>query len=262
MKSNISVGLALSLSIFSLWSGTTGKIETDFDWSGFYFGGNVGAISSKFLGTVTANAFIVDLLNFPASIQTYNASNNSISGGGQVGYNWKINSLILGSELNITVMRLNNLRTLTAQEAQSTLLFTAGDSFRSHINWQSAWVTRLGVGVKNWLLYALGGATFSEATVSYNVNTTNFFGYLSPNGSASSSKLLFGGTVGAGAEYALTKHIHVGIEYRFSDYASRNYTPGNIPADYDLLDRLIYTNIISTMSLSTNQVLAKINYQF
>ncbi len=262
MKKTALMGLVLSLSVSSLWSGTLGDEKTSYDWSGFYIGGSVGNIWSNFEGTLAAKSFIVDLLSFPASIQTFNASNNAIISGGQVGYNWQMNKFIIGTELSLNGMNLSKSHTLTVKEAQSTLLFSPGDSFQSSIKWQAQWVTRLGIGIENWLFYAVGGVAFSEAKIRDTVISANYFGFQAPTMSGSSSNLLFGGTVGAGTEYALTKHLHVGLEYRYSDYGSRNYFPSDVPAAYDTFGLLIYTQVISKMQLSTNKALAKIIYQF
>lgn len=265
----ISLGLIFALSSSAMWAGTMGPAREGNNWSGFYIGGNLGGIWSNFKGLDTTAAFtapaspfvVAPLINYAASPQPYNANTGSVIGGIQFGHNWQMNNFMLGTEISIDGMGLNKTQVLTASDIYNQDMFAAGDSFSSHINWQAEWVGRLGLIQDNWLVYALGGFAATQAKVGADIIAGIYGGAFYPATGQSSKNILIGGAVGGGVEYALTQHLHLGVEYRYSDYGSYDYYTG-VNAVVQLGGGYIYAPMIANMNLSTNQVLAKLNYQF
>jgi opacity protein-like surface antigen len=68
-----------------------------------------------------------------------------------------------------------------------------------------------------------------------------------------------GGTGGAGAEYALTKHWSAGAEYRYSGYQNATFHLGTVDAfgpPFEL------AAVSGSVGLRTHEVAVKLNYKF
>ncbi len=259
MRKKFSIQLGFGIVASMLWTGAV----VGQNWSGYYVGGSLGGIWSQFNGHVTDDAFVrFNGEAVPAFPQPYQANTSSFIGGGQLGYTWQQNNVVLGTELSIVGMNLNNSHTLTISEIEPTIdIFQPGDSFSSRINWEAAWVARLGMGIQNWLLYTVGGVAVTQAKVSTNILAAVVDGDLFPASSASNTNTLIGGTVGAGTEYALSQNLRFGLEYRFTGYGRQSYTVGNAAVSTNGID-FIYTPLTANMKLNTNQVLLRLNYAF
>jgi outer membrane immunogenic protein len=267
MKKGFSTVLFVSLFTQALYAGSMGVVKTGHDWSGFYVGGNIGAVWNDFSGHVTVPSYVVDGVVYPASPMPYSTNKSTAIGGGQLGYNWQKNHLVLGTEISIEGMSLNGSHTVTVSEFNNPVFnpgvgFITGDNFSSEINWQAGWVGRLGIGIQSWLFYALGGVDFTEAKFGANIIATVYNGQYFPPSSGSTRATLTGGTLGVGTEYALTPTLHLGLEYRYSDYGHYNYYAGLVAEGLTTSGSYIYAPIVANMNLSTNQVVAKFNYQF
>lgn len=236
-------------------------------WSGFYLGGNLGGIWGHFQGPITAAPFTDDVATYPASPMPFNANKGGLMGGGQVGYHRLVNQMVIGTEINFDGIGLSNSHTLSASDVNNTAYnaggtYVAGDVFNNTSHWQAAWVGHLGWTVDNWLLYALGGVTFTQEKIATNIQSSTYENVIYPGSSGSNSSVLIGGTVGAGTEYSLTQHLHLGVEYRYADYGSHQYGVGQISASQSNAGTFIFTPMMANMALSTNQVLARLNYRF
>jgi outer membrane immunogenic protein len=77
-----------------------------YSWTGFYVGGNAGAIWSEATTNVSNLAPVAGIsylfpVNYP-TIAANNLTNTGFIGGIQTGYNWQINSLVLGAEADFS----------------------------------------------------------------------------------------------------------------------------------------------------------------
>jgi outer membrane immunogenic protein len=83
-----------------------------YSWTGWYVGGNVGAIWSEAATSVSnlaafapaAGGSYLFPVNYPtiAAVGTNNLTNTGFLGGIQAGYNWQISSLVLGAEADFS----------------------------------------------------------------------------------------------------------------------------------------------------------------
>src|SRR5262249_231749 len=99
-------------------------------------------------------------------------------------------------------------------------------------HWEGAFRGRLGYAQGRWLFYGTGGVAVSSITArgafGYNLalgpTLTPFPGLPNPSGSSSGSttKALVGPTIGAGTEYAVSRQVRLGIEYRHTFYDCQN----------------------------------------
>ncbi|MGE0231142.1 MAG: outer membrane protein [Flavobacteriaceae bacterium] len=88
-------------------------------------------------------------------------------------------------------------------------------------NWLATIRARLGVAFDRSLIYATGGAAFTDVNVRL-------------AGSGATSTSLTGWTLGAGWEYAVNDRFTVRAEYLYNDFSDENLLLGVTPANVDL----------------------------
>jgi outer membrane immunogenic protein len=200
-----------------------------FRWSGFYLGVNGGygwgedpvALSSTPTGLLTQgiNAGVL-----PSSLAT-----NPQGGvaGGQVGWNYQMNSIVLGLEADMDWTGIKGNASSTSPGPVTAAVgvprtVTASQS----LDWLATFRARLGyTPVDRWLVYVTGGGAAGHANISANF-ITNDVGLLSgcafvgecEGGSA--SKTLWGWAAGVGAEVAVGSHWTFRGEYLHYDLGS------------------------------------------
>jgi outer membrane immunogenic protein len=219
-------------------------------WSGFYFGGNVslGSATSDF-STATRPLVQFSLQHLtiedqarPSDFQVLSRGSAVAAGGGAfLGYNTQWQDLILGVEATYTHTNLNttapstpigrpfpSLSTSVALNASGNLNLTDFATARG----------RAGYVIGNFLPYgfigmATGRASYSVTTLAVlqqntaangtlpcdpNVTATcqNFF---FSNAAGQNNALLWGYTVGAGLDWALTPNIFARGEFEFVQFA-------------------------------------------
>jgi outer membrane immunogenic protein len=151
-------------------------------WTGFYLGPSFGGV------------FSAAYWNNPYSLYGDVVHGSSIFGGGQIGANWQVDSLVLGAEWDFEWMSLGGSATDPA-------------SFEHLVSshWISTVTGRLGWALNATLVYLKGGLAFaSERDI-----------VISPtNASASTGAETRGGwTIGGGVEYAFDPHWSARLEY-------------------------------------------------
>jgi outer membrane immunogenic protein len=175
-----------------------------FTWTGFYVGLNAGAaIRNNQWGS-----------NYYAGSPFYGTPTGSngvgFTGGGQIGYNWQMNSVVFGLEADLNYLSAQNASNaaywLGATNSTGGLLGTVRG--------------RLGLALDRWLIYATGGFAYGnayyQAWYPYGPAATPFY-Y-----GNSSSGMKLGYTVGAGVEYAIANNWSIKAEYLFTDIRRNN----------------------------------------
>lgn len=218
------------------------------DWTGFYIGVNLGGMWGKFSGPLT----IAAVPGAPAATTPFRVSSNSFTGGGQVGYNWEINRTVIGIESDFNGMTLNRTQTLGATAPPA---FVPGDFFSACSHFTTSIRGRFGYTWNNWLLYGTGGVAFARTSVDANFILIGIF----PASSGTDTNTLVGGTGGAGAEYALTKHWSAGAEYRYSGYQNATFHLGTVAA---FGPPFKLAAVSGSVGLRTHEVAVKLNYKF
>ncbi|MDP2121821.1 MAG: porin family protein [Hoeflea sp.] len=130
---------------------------------------------------------------------------NGFGGGLYTGYNWQSDNIVYGVEAD-----------LGYSWADGAALGVVGEQ-----GFNGSLRARLGVDVNPFLIYATGGvaATRAELTNAVGSDTNTHFGW----------------TAGAGAEAFVTEKITTRLEYRYTDYQSKNYNLGgtNVSTGFD-----------------------------
>jgi outer membrane immunogenic protein len=204
-------------------------VAAAYDWSGFYIGVNGGWGSSR-------NSW--DSVP-PAGLIGPEGSHDATGGtvGGQVGYRWQAGAFVFGLEAQ------GNWADLSGSNVSQVF-----PGFRNHTNVDAfgLFTGQVGYAVNNVLLYVKGGAAVTSN--SYRINTVG--GALA---GVTGDDTRWGGTIGAGLEYAFAPNWSVGVEYNHLFMQDRTYnftTPAGV---YFGTDRI---------RQDVDLVTARLNYRF
>lgn len=195
------------------------------NWTGLYLGVNGGGAWGRedWLDNVGAGGGVPE--NFRPNGGVF---------GGQVGFRWQWNLLVLGIEGTWDWASLRD--TLApgggTEEFKVTSLYTA----TGQIGW-AAW--------DHFLVYAKGGWAGAATKADVNLN-----GDL-----ASNSQTVSGWTAGGGVDYAIWQNVVVGLEY---DHFEFSYDPFTAPGSGGGAPWIV-TN---TSHFTVDQVVARLNYKF
>ena len=178
-----------------------------FSWTGFYVGAHVGSA----WGTKTFD--YNDLTTAAPFLWNSSAPVNGPLGGGQIGYNWQSNALVVGIEADgswadITGHGLCN----------STVFFLNCASKTTAL---ATFTGRIGAAVDRALIYVKGGVAWDRDR--FTISNVA----LPPLGTAFSSSLSddrTGWTGGVGIEYSFMGNWSAKIEYDYMDLGTKRYS--------------------------------------
>ena len=191
-----------------------------YDWTGFYFGGNIGGargpnVSESWAELPGPNP-VDDPVNFGRT------STTSLIGGIHSGYNWQTSSnWLLGveSDFSLTSLAISN-----TQNPMSVGGVPLGPSFvtmNERVNWLSSVRGRLGIiGAGNWMIFGTGGVAFERLSLSGN----SVFPNPAYNGSTALDTIKTGWAAGAGVEYRANAHWMLRAEYLAYGFGSTSST--------------------------------------
>jgi outer membrane immunogenic protein len=171
------------------------------NWTGLYIGGNAGYSWGR-----------TDLDYKRGALPTLSTTldPNSFIGGGQIGFNWQLGSLVLGIEGDLAWRHGTDAATFTSGN-----IFGDFATFNTEQNWVGTARPRLGFAAQNWLVYGTGGVAFGEFNHAY---TETRPGLVARAAATSDTKA--GWTAGAGVAYAFTNQWSLGVEYLYMDFGT------------------------------------------
>jgi len=240
---------------------TKAPVMMPWTWTGFYGGVNAGGgwthetLTTDPGGTLVTNPFIGSL-NWGSSATSHNAG---FTGGGQIGYNWQMNSFLVGVETDLQYYgaKANNNLVFAPTGSPTT---TVANSITGETPWFGTLRARLGVlADPRFLIYGTGGLAYGQEKVSGTVSVTNA-GTLEETFPFSMSKTAVGYTVGAGAEWKLDRSWSIKGEYLFVSLPKQSQTVATTT-----LGPAALTTDIMTLSSSRddlNIVRMGLNYKF
>jgi len=224
------------------------------NWTGCYIGGNLGgkwASSSDDVALGATPATVAVRSNFARE------TSGTFIGGGQLGCNLQTGNWVFGFEGDVDWQRWSHSR----RQLVTLSPLVAGDIFDVRSDWQASARGRLGYAWDRWLLYVTGGAAFTNVIVGANFPV--FVGAVTfPATIASESKTLFGPTVGAGLEYALSNNWSVGLEGRYSWYGTHTFNSGLVAAAINPAGGFFFAPATQSVRVETLEVTARLNYKF
>ena len=220
-------------------------VEPVFDWTGFYIGGNLGYSWGRSSDTSTLTTAAGTVL-----LTTSDKSNlDGIVGGGQIGYNWQMQSWVFGFEADIQG---------TGEKGSRAFIYTPAGFFAAaptptpfsleqKIEWFGTVRGRIGVlAAPKVLLYATGGLAYGQVDSNETVGATTPVTF-------NNSNTHVGWTVGAGIEGAIGGNWTARLEYLYVDL-------GNVTNTFTVTPS---TNLSSYNSHVTDNILrVGVNYKF
>ena len=174
------------------------------NWTGFYVGGNVGYSWGR-----QSTAPVI-------TGSTTSTSINGVIGGGQIGYNWQFNQIVLGIEADIQASgEKGDFTANNVTVGGVTVIGTATEKLdyfgtvRGRVGY--AWAQYLAYFTGGW---AYGHASFSDTAAALGANDV----FSGPGSMAN------GWTVGGGLEWAFLDRWSAKIEYLYVDFGSDSRT--------------------------------------
>jgi outer membrane immunogenic protein len=215
-------------------------VAAPYSWTGFYVGANVGGgwgsgWSSTADPLPDATFMALNGLTFPSN----NVS--GVIGGGQIGYNWQVNSnWLLGLETDFQGASLRGRQTITPllrpNGAPLEPPFGPGSAFTNReLDWFGTVRARLGLTFDRWLVYGTGGFAYGEVkdTADINFNAAPVLAIFPASFPASISNTKTGWTAGGGVEYALPwtnwGNWTIRAEYLFVRFTGSETAVGSTP---------------------------------
>jgi outer membrane immunogenic protein len=196
-------------------------------WGGWYGGLHVGYIQSNSDTSLVGDTFGGILLPVAPGVPLSSSSDQAgFIGGGQVGFNVQSGTFVWGIEADIS------RTTIDDREIQRTL---AGfdNTIDSKLEWFGTARLRGGVLLNpTTLVYVTGGLAFARVEHSWSTDVTPAL-LLGNLWQGRSSNWETGWTIGAGAEFALSRNVTLRGEYLYYDLGNTRFnapvTVGLIP---------------------------------
>jgi outer membrane immunogenic protein len=198
-----------------------------YDWTGIYAGANVGWGFANVTDTGTIAGGALGGL----SASGRGTANGAVAGG-QIGFNYQINAVVLGIEGDFDWSGLSST-------ANAGIL-----SENSKMPWIATVRGRAGFAIDGVMLYGTGGVAFLDLLD--NINAAGFGSLFS------ASSVNVGWTIGAGVEAALAQNWTVKLEYLF------------VQSDFSLNGplALVGGNLSYSGTLSDNIIRAGVNFKY
>jgi outer membrane immunogenic protein len=186
------------------------------NWSGFYAGVNIGygwGSNNTALTDATPPGDGTDILS-----QSLSGRSSGLVGGGQIGYNWQIGSLVTGLEADIQGSGIKG--TATKSPIAINFSLSPGESFSASSEQKLSWFGtvrgRIGVtATPDLLLFATGGLAYGEVSHTGNapeIDPGNIFDY-----PVATNQTKTGWAAGAGAEWMFARGWSAKVEYLHID---------------------------------------------
>lgn len=170
-----------------------------YDWSGPYIGLQAGYA----WGDLDVTTF-ADAGGGPVAGAGGSTDIKGFIGGAHAGWNFQIESIVLGLEADIN-----------GSTVDGTFTFANGDDFTADIDVAGSFRGRLGFAFDRALIYGTGGL----AIASVELGTLNFGAGIREK----DTQTYVGYTVGGGIEYAFSDSLSGRIEYRYTDLGTENF---------------------------------------
>lgn len=172
-----------------------------FDWTGAFFGAHLG------YGRAKSKELSYEQFRGPDVFLESHLDPRGMLGGVYAGYNFQLASgVVVGAEADASLSGLRNQSLLYVYGGMNYL--STDDLNTSSVRWMASARARLGYSFDRFLPYVTGGVAVADFR---NIGDHKYHNY-------QFDSTAVGYTVGAGLEYAITDHLVVRADYRFSDF--------------------------------------------
>ncbi len=179
------------------------------NWQGFYIGINVGGQFGHSEDKLLNEEFDDESENIE---QPWGYSESGVVAGGQVGYNFQWNWLVLGAEADAGYMNLDG-----NGEAPANFLTDSGIFGESDSDFYTTFRGRIGVALNCWLFYATGGG------IGLNYDTRVVYRPDPSDLDAHTQDFDWGYTFGGGIERRIGCHWSVKVEYLYYQLDTQDF---------------------------------------
>jgi outer membrane immunogenic protein len=264
----------LALALILVVSGAASAVAADmavkappppvpvYSWTGFYIGANVGGQwgdADPTTSTIFSPVGYFATSSVPAiqivGAQHFNSS--SVTGGFTAGYNWQVNSLVVGVEGDINYFGFKgNAIGSALYPCCAPTGFTVASSVSA--DWIATIRGRIGfLATPNLLLYGTGGAAIAD--VKGNFLFTDTFATALETGAIRDTRV--GWTAGVGGEYAFGNGWSAKLEYLYVDLGGSTVRSTNLTAFTPPI--AFPTNVFThSVDIRSNIVRVGVNYKF
>ena len=234
-----------------------------FSWTGLYAGINAGyhwgGSSYNFTGTDTAGGGLGTALNAGAILFPVARGASGFIGGGQIGYNYQINSFVLGLEVDIDGATGRNSRVAFHDGDLGFVPIASANA--QQLDWLGTVRGRLGwTPIDHLLIYGTGGLAFGQSQAAFSVVAPTAGPPLFVFASSSAN---VGWAAGGGIEYALPanwSNWSVKVEYLYYDLGRT--TSSRAYAYVDAAGAPQVSTVTGSIRHNGNIVRAGLNYRF
>lgn len=198
----------------------------DYDWSGAYLGGSLGAAHSRAsFDASTSDGFPGSYFTPPdpeqiAEAADKSASQSRLSAGLFGGYGQQFDQLYLGVEAGVNSLSFDDSSS-SGGIYESAPIASYNNNISVKADWQASLRARVGWAEKRWLAYLTGGVAATrirmDATFSDTLGTRAF-------GNDSDNDTKLGWVIGLGGEYAISESWTIRGEYLYADYGKADTT--------------------------------------
>ena len=220
-------------------------VETEYNWTGIYFGGNLGWNGSN----SGDNSYVWNAS--PATSAYYNGlwkdnasdHNSSFIGGAQVGYRYMFpQHFVLGAEANLDWNSGNSNSNGTLSSGRYYEATTYSSGLGGHV------VGIAGYGWGDFLPYIKGGWAWTNSTVTH-WQDYGTVGTVAAGTAEQAGLYRSGWTIGGGLSYRVWQNWEVFGQYMYANY-------GTSDVNFLALQRSVHT------SLTSNSLTAGVNLKF
>ena len=211
-------------------------------WTGFYVGGHIGWGWGTKEWSNSCDA-VGNLGCFSPTVVARSTASGFL-GGVQAGYNYQINTLVLGVEGDFS----------WADVSVTSTCFGGISTCSSKADWFGTLAGRIGGTVGPALFYAKGGAAWVHDKYAENCPTCSLGSPVTWDGGQTRA----GWMVGAGIEYAFARNWSAKIEYDFMDFGTTSVRMTDLPVAFPIRPTAYNVDILQRV----NVVKAGVNYRF
>jgi outer membrane immunogenic protein len=239
-----------------------------FSWSGLYVGGHAGYGWSN-AGTTYTGAAGTALVAGGALPPGYDFGHDGFVGGGHIGFNWQVQSTVLGMEAEIGSFHIGrasasqNINTVVFAKPGGPGGYVGGNVWNSTANLNAAdWIAtlrgRVGVTMMDrWLVFGTGGFAWTDVASGGSLTRSFPANLVQASWVGSTSHNKTGYVVGGGVEYAMTGNWIVRAEGLYYDFSHTDDVL--LAAAWAINDQY---SIARTTHLSFGVVRAGLSYKF
>jgi outer membrane immunogenic protein len=182
-------------------------------WTGLYVGGHAGYAWGRSDGDLTFDPGTGPIVVFDPSHRQIDA--DGWLAGGQIGFNYQFNSLVVGLEADASWTNLKG------RGSFNTIPGDVNWTIENRLDWFGTVRGRAGVAVNNFLLYGTAGVAFGQTRADQVV--TNIIPCCLVTAVSSTNENHIGWAAGAGAEWMYSRNWSLKAEYLYVDLGSADY---------------------------------------